>query len=147
MDAYLNEYSRRFLKFLEREAPELHRAMRPVIDKEGKYTGFLEAEMVAPDQSTAVPLRITTDDDEVTVSFDAFHAHFGSEDSEEESFAKAIVLVRNIMTERVSVASWWKDEKWVGSRLVEAGVSAERPPYVDSTAALRVRSWKAGQKK
>ena len=144
MDAHLTSYSKRFLEFLSREAPDLHGAMRPALDRDGKPTGFLLGELAAPNARASAPLWITTEDDEITVGFDAFHTHFAACDgstSEEQSFTGAISLARDIIAERALVASWWLEEEWSGSQLVEVGYFPERPQYVAGEAIARVRSW------
>lgn len=144
MDAHLTSYSKRFSEFLRRKAPDLHGAMRPAVDKDGKPTGFLLGELPAPNARASTPLWITTEDDEITVGFDAFHTHFAAWDgptSEEQSFAGAISLARDIIAERALVASWWLEEKWSGSQLVEPGFTPERPQFVAGEAIPRVRSW------
>lgn len=148
MDSHLTDYSKRFLKYLETNAPDIHRAIQPATDKQGRPVGFLIAKIEAPNRNVNAPLSISTEDDEITIGFDAFHAHFGAEestDSNAESFTKALSLVREIMAERVLVVSWWLDGKWAGSQVANVGVSPTRPAYVDAKAALRVRSW-TGQK-
>lgn len=140
----LTDFSLRFLGYLNRSAPDLGRLMHPAKDKEGRITGSLIAEIEAPNRHVGAPLSIATDDDEVTVGFDFFHAHFGNEvpsESEEVAFAKSIELVREIMAGHVLVASWWLDEKWSGSQLVTLGTRPTRPKYVAADAKLRLRSW------
>jgi hypothetical protein len=148
MDAVITSYSQRFLDFLRREDNALHAAMKPAVDATGKPTGFLLGEMPSPNPRASSPLWITTEDDEITVGFDAFHTHFSAWDqatSEAQSFADALALVRDITAERVLVASWWLEEKWSGFQLVEPGFRPERPQYVLDSAAARVRSWTGGR--
>ncbi len=143
MCAEINQFSRRFLTFLERADPHLARMVYANRDQEGRAASSISSKIPAPGATTTPPLWVTTDDDEVTVSFDAFHAHFGGAETEDEAFAKAVALIHDIMAARLSVASWWKDEKCQGSRLVEAGADAKRPEFVDPAAALKVQSWKS----
>lgn len=145
---YMNEritsYSQRFLAFLQREAIDLHAAMKPTTDTNGKPTGFLLAELPSPNAQASAPLWVTTEDDEITVGFDAFHTHFCAWDeatSEEQSFKGALLLARDLMAERVLVASWWFDGKCGGAQLVERGFTPERPEYFADSAMARVRSW------
>jgi len=148
MDTDLTDYSARFLMYLKREAPDLSRAIQPARDKEGRLTGSLLAKIEAPNRHVAAPLSIATENDEVTIGFDAYHTHlenWDSSESEESWFAKAISLVRDIMADRVLIASWWLDEKWCGSQAIRSGVDPKRPAYVDTKATLRLRSW-TGQK-
>jgi hypothetical protein len=144
MDAVITGYSQRFLDFLRLEDSALHAAMKPAVDAAGKPTGFLIAEVPSPNPLAAAPLWVTTEDDEITVGFDAFHTHFAAWDestTEVQSFAGALALAHDITAERVLVASWWLEVKWSGSQLVEPGFSPERPKYVVDSAAARVRSW------
>ncbi|HWA27995.1 MAG TPA: hypothetical protein VG734_20250 [Lacunisphaera sp.] len=144
MDAVITSYSQRFLDFLSREDGALCAAMKPAVDATGKPTGFLLAEVQPPNPRASAPLWIRTEDDEITVGFDAFHTHFSAWDestTEAQSFVGALTLARDIMAERALVASWWLEEKWSGSQLVEPGFKPERPEYVAGSAAARVRSW------
>ena len=68
-------------------------------------------------------LLVTTDNEEVTVGFDFYHSHFDSVVGEGEHFgtATALEFVRQIVSQRVAVASWWLDDEWKASGQLAAG--------------------------
>ncbi|MCC7412608.1 MAG: hypothetical protein IT495_13395 [Gammaproteobacteria bacterium] len=88
-------------------------------------------------------LLVHTDNDEVTVGFDFYHSHFDSMVGDGEHFGTtaAVALVRQIVSERVAVVSWWLGESWAGSSQIEAGAQPSAK-FVKDYSRIRVRSWK-----
>ncbi len=138
-----SEFTLRFIDFLAREAPDLHVGLSPHLDWEEEPTGFAVTELESPNEDVTADLWISTEEDEVTIGFDAMHDHFGRENysSEEESFREAVSLARAFVDERVLVASWWIGEKWAGSRLIEPGQKPEPSDRIAKGSRLRIRSW------
>ena len=86
-------------------------------------------------------LRIDTYNDEITVSFDAYHSHFDTWDAEPGyEHVAALPFVRALLTEQIGIASWWHEDQWKGSSQLQRG---ERPAeeFVDGYNRIRVRSW------
>ena len=139
MDSEAAGYSERFLAFLAREASEWHAAAKPDVEAAGAYL----VEVESPNDNASASLWISTEDEEITVGFDAFHSHFETWhfDSEEKAFREALALARSIVAEKVLIASWWKDEKWSGSQLIELGEEVKRSDRTPADACLRIRSW------
>jgi hypothetical protein len=88
-------------------------------------------------------LLVHTDNEEVTVGFDFYHSHFDSAIGDGEHFgtAAAVEFVRQIIMERVAVASWWLDDAWKGSSQIEAGAQPT-DSFAKEYNRIRVRSWK-----
>lgn len=86
-------------------------------------------------------LLIHTHNNEITVAFDYYHSHFDSVlgDGEPDGIG-AVEFVRGIIEERIAVASWWLDDKWMGSVQIEAGTPPTFP-FKGKYNRLRVRSW------
>ncbi|WP_140637625.1 hypothetical protein [Methylibium rhizosphaerae] len=91
-------------------------------------------------------LVIDTSNDEVTVGFDCYHSHFDEWVGDGEHFGTlaALDFIKQIVSERVSVVSWWFNEEWRGSAQLEAGVPPQPPSWdhAGSFNRIRVRSWK-----
>lgn len=84
-------------------------------------------------------LSVNTFRGEVTVAFDAYHAHFYDFiDSEDED---ALSFVKELVSSDCAVVSYWRDEQWCGSTLLpvsELPKSNEEYPYAN---IIRFRSW------
>jgi hypothetical protein len=106
---------------------------------------FLVVEVTPPASSNVEHgLVIDTDNEEITVGFDCYHCHFDTWVGDGEHFGTqaALEFVKQIISERVSVVSWWHDDKWRGSSQLAAGASPEQPSWQSSFNRVRIRSWK-----
>lgn len=86
------------------------------------------------------PLSIDTFGEEVTVAFDAYHAHF-NEFKEESEYGDALSFIKNIISEQFAVVSFWRNEQWCGSSLLEScdfPSNNEDYPYAN---LIKIRSW------
>jgi hypothetical protein len=139
----MTKFSKRFLEFVGAENPQLASCFREAIDKNGNPTGFALAEISAPNPDAASPLWITTEDDEITIGFDAYHQHFGpwAEENELVNFKDSLLTIARIKEDEYVVASWWLDGKWAGSMLADIGQQIDRPNFVSESARLQIRSW------
>lgn len=92
-------------------------------------------------------IRLYTDD-EITVEFDLWHAHYGWPDvNNEESFREALALADDFVAERVGVQVWLAGDDWRGSSLIYSDSTEllqQIPPDWDATGITRTyrRSWK-----
>jgi hypothetical protein len=90
-------------------------------------------------------LLISTSNEEVSVSFDFYHSHFYELNGDEDHLETlvALELINQILSEQVSVVSWWLDTEWHGSALLKAGALPEPPWWLDSGSfnRIRIRSW------
>ena len=85
---------------------------------------------------------IHTDNEEVTVGIDYYHSHFDSMVGDDDHFGTraAVEFVRQIVSERIVVVSWWLDDHWRGSSQIEAGAQPSAA-FVKEYNRIRVRSW------
>ena len=125
---------------------EMFPEWRPLARTEKAEDGseFLVIEVEAPPQANVeYGLVIDTAGGEVTVGFDCYHSHFDQWVGDGENFGTraALVFIRQIVSEEVGVASWWKGTEWKGSTQVSAGAQPEKSWTTDFDR-IRVRSWK-----
>jgi hypothetical protein len=139
----MTKFSKRFLEFVGVKNPQLASLFREATDKDGNPTGFALAEIPAPNTNAASPLWITTEDDEITIGFDAYHQHFGpwAEENESVNFEDSLLTIERIRNDELVVASWWLDGKWTGSILADFTQQIDRPNFVSESAMLQIRSW------
>lgn len=96
-------------------------------------------EIKAPSRKVGYPLRIDTYGGEITVSFEHYHAHF--DEFRDGTGNDAFTLVTNIISGDHAVVSYWRDDLWCGSIVLEQGripVDNEEYPYANR---IKVRSW------
>ena len=95
-----------------------------------------------PEANTELPLRISTWDEEVTVDFDYYHAHFDRWNPEQHDnrHQSALLFVRSILAEKIGAASWWQGALCKLCSQIEAGESLE-PAFKVLYSKVRVRSW------
>jgi hypothetical protein len=90
-------------------------------------------------------LLIHTDNDEITISFDYYHAHFDSwnEFNGTQATDSALEFVRCLVGEEVAVLSWWWNDQWQGSAHVEVPGDVAPPSWANAGSwnRVRVRSW------
>ena len=116
----LDDFSLRFRDALLGAYPELATS----IDA-GTKPGSFAVRLEAP---SGAELWVTTDE-EVTVGFGAFHAHFEIYQwgSEEETFARAIEFMGQLMRGEREIATWRTSEgRWAGSTVIEPGEQPHR---------------------
>lgn len=137
----MNQFSANIAEEIFANYPEWRSFAREEKSKnEGTY---LYVEIQAPTAANTVHgLCISTDNDEVTVSFDFYHSHFEHWAVREAGFEyeAALPFVQALLSESVAVASWWQGEQWCGSCQVEAGEQPELT-VVREFNRIRVRSW------
>ena len=92
-----------------------------------------------PSHNIAHPLRIDTWGGEVTVWFEYYHMHF--DEFCDGTDHDAISLTKKFVSGAYAVVSYWRDDQWCGSTLLEEGsipTNNEEYPYANR---IRVRSW------
>ncbi|MDH5828911.1 hypothetical protein QFW80_00030 [Luteimonas sp. M1R5S18] len=109
-------------------------------------TRYLVIQVPAPPMADVEHgLHIDTSNNEVTVGFDFYHSHFDDFIGDGEHFGTkaALEFIRQIVSERVAIVSWWSGETWKGSTQVEAGAAASIPSWsaASDIDRVRVRSW------
>ncbi len=110
-------------------------------------SSYLVVEVQAPPEANVKHgLYIDTSNDEVTVGFDCYHSHFDDWTGDGEHFGTraALEYIKQILSEKVGVISWWLNDEWRGSAQVEAGAPSEKPKWATEGTfnRIRVRSWK-----
>jgi len=109
-------------------------------EKQYEDTFVLEVKIPRPINDGVPFLALDTCDDEVTVSFDSYHAHF-SDFGNEKSFDDALNFINKIISEKYAMVSYSRGTNWCGSELI---ASCNLPqdnseyPYADT---LVIRSW------
>jgi len=109
-------------------------------------TQFLVIHVPAPSEANVEHgLFIDTSNSEVTVGFDCYHSHFDDFIGDGEHFGTkaALEFIKQIISERVAVVSWWAGETWRGSAQLEAGATPIIPSWTTASDMdrVRVRSW------
>lgn len=97
-------------------------------------------EIQAPSLKAERPLIIDTYNEEITVAFDAYHAHF-EEFINESCCNNAFEFISNIIGGQFAVVSYWREEQWCGSMLLKEESlpkNNENYPYADR---IKIRSW------
>jgi hypothetical protein len=90
-------------------------------------------------------LVIDTSNEEVTVGFDSYHSHFDDWGGDGDKFGTqaAIEFIKQIVSERTAVVSWWQGEEWRGSAQLESGAKLAEPSWAAQGQydRVRIRSW------
>jgi hypothetical protein len=126
------------------EFPEWRALARTETATDGEEYLVIE---VAPPQQAKVEhgLVIDTSNGEVTVGFDSYHSHFDDWVGDGEHFGTtaAIEFIKQIISERTAVVSWWQGTQWRGSAQLEAGAKSAVPGWATEGQydRVRIRSW------
>lgn len=125
--------------------PEWRLLVREERDEEGSSFEVLEVQAPA-EANVDHSLLVDTAGDEITVSFDAYHSHFDEwvGDGTYVGTMAALEFIKQLVSERIAVQSWWKGEQWCGSAQLEAGQMPKLPSWAGAPIIdrIRVRSWK-----
>jgi hypothetical protein len=126
------------------EFPQWRALARTEVAEDG--SSFVVVEVAAPSAANVEHgLVVDTAREEITVGFDCYHTHFDEWVGDGQHFGTqaAVEFIKQIMSERVSVVSWWFNEQWRGSSQLEAGATPEPPSWAgaESYNRIRVRSW------
>lgn len=140
MTKELSEYSKEISAQILVEYPEWEE-----YSGTDEYNGevYFLIEVMPPSNNVENPMRVYTYQDELTVSFDAYHAHF-YEFVEEDPAMKdddASTFIKKIVNDSHAVVSYWHDEQWCGSTLLrkeEFPTDNEEYPYAN---IIKFRSW------
>jgi hypothetical protein len=126
------------------EFPEWRALSRGEKNEDG--TEYLVIEVTPPAHAMVEHgLVIDTSNEEVTVGFDSYHSHFDDWVGDGEQFGTraAIEFIKQILSERTAVVSWWQGEEWRGSAQLEAGAQSPVPSWAAEGQydRVRIRSW------
>lgn len=99
----------------------------------------LSVKVIPPSGIENNSLRINTFRQEVSVSFNSYHVHFGEFDTEEQPYA--LTLVNQLIAEAHCVVSYWRDEQWCGSILLpESDFPSTNSEYPYANK-IKIQSW------
>ncbi|MEN0038018.1 MAG: hypothetical protein AAGC78_13170 [Cellvibrio sp.] len=137
MHENLNEFSRNVSIQFFKSFPELKEFATALEEND---EGTFSVKVIPPFNVVEHPLSIDTFGEEVTVAFDAYHAHF-NEFKEECEYGGALTFIKNIVSEQYAVVSFWRNDQWCGSSLIEScnfPSNNENYPYAN---LIKIRSW------
>jgi len=137
----LNDHSRSFAQALFSARPYWREFARMAKPRHGSGM-FLFVTVIPPESSKAEhPLIIDTDDDEVTIGFDSYHAHFHWPDFDEE-YGNPLRFIDDVVGERLVVVSIWSGEDWALSTTLDAAKSVDEISRIPQSATIaKLRSW------
>ena len=107
------------------------------------YEGVVifEAKIPCPNGGEEDLLVVDTFNEEVTVSFDAYHAHF-DDFGNSDAYDDALELILQITSEEWAVVSYWLDEQWNGSSLVRVSDLPNSNSEYPAANRLKIKSWR-----
>ena len=111
--------------------------------REEEHNGacYFVVELPSPSESDlAHPLRIDTNNEEITVSLDYYHSHF-DDFGAGEARDDALCFIRDVLEEGVAVVSWWSAQEWCGSTVLRPGETPAPGKHMASCKRVRIRSW------
>lgn len=112
-------------------------ALATVEEIEGERAFVVSVE--PPSQNVTYPLRVDTCGGEVTVSFEYYHAHFYEFcDGTDQD---AVSLIRQITSGKYAAVSYWRDDQWCGSALLEASKLPSNNNEYPYANRIHLRSW------
>lgn len=129
----LHDLSRSFAKALFAALPKLREHARA-------NEGVLRIELEPAPARPTCGFWISTDDNEVTVGFGEYHAHFEWPPTSGHVLDDPIEFARSILSDEFVVVDWTRDGDWKRSRVSRAG---EEPDLADLRPGdvVHVRSW------
>jgi hypothetical protein len=138
--AALNDFAAAFAQTLFEAFPWLREHAR-LHEVEGVQPGSLLVEFDPPPRRDDCTLWITTDQDEITIGFGMFHAHFAWPRPEgDDGWEDPLTFLRDLTDDRLLIEDWTKGGKWSGSSILAAGsepdLSGLTPDHV-----ILIRSW------
>lgn len=108
------------------------------VDHEGN--SIFAVKIPCPNSKGDAVLELDTFNDEVTVYFDSYHAHF-DDFGKNDAYEGALVLVQKIISNEYVIMSYWRDSQWCGSELIAAinlPTGNEEYPYAN---LVKIFSW------
>ncbi|MCW0436079.1 hypothetical protein [Xanthomonas sacchari] len=98
-----------------------------------------------PEAQTPHGLCITTENAEITIGFDHYHAHLGViSPMPNQIEPDALSFIEQIVGEQVAVVSWWEGERWLDSSQLLPNERLSQPEWLVhlGEGLPRIRSWK-----
>lgn len=105
----VNQFTERFIQVFLQEFPQWENYIQIMQDDERYSDGTIYIEIPAPNIMKNGSIRVTTDNNEVTIGFYDYHDHFISLD-ENEGFEEAINFIKDIINEKKAVVITMNEE-------------------------------------
>lgn len=105
---------------------------------------YLQLEITPPPGASVVSgLIISTENKEVTIGFDYYHGHFFDQFFDGECLAAdtAIDFIDQLLSEEISVVSWWNSDKLIAWSTILDGKAQLPEDIVGQYSHIRIRSW------
>jgi len=128
----MDEFSKKVSAQIFSRFPEWE-CLAETANDEGVDVLSLKVPSLSDDESCH--LTIDTFQGEVTVSFDAYHAHFCEFEGE------ALPFINQLISDDYAVVSYWRGEQWCGSTLLppdDFPATNKEYPYANR---IKIRSW------
>lgn len=132
----LNEFSKKVARQILHEFPDWREFYSLEGESGSKY--FL-LQINPPTGSSEFPLSIDTSNDEVTVAYDHYHAHYFDFISQDGN--DAFSFIKKLLSDDTAIASYWRDDIWCASYMVSVGClpsNNDEQPYAN---LIKIRSW------
>lgn len=135
----LDEFSRKFLEWLRQRRPEL--AEVAAVDEQWTSLPNPLVIRLHPPQADLPELEISSENEEVTLFYDRWHAHFGfwGDQPDEAGFQEALDSLDEILQERVAITVAMVADEWRGSHTWRPGEPLPEPPL---GGMVYIRSWR-----
>lgn len=132
----LNEFSKKIAAQVFDKFPQWE-GLAGIREDDGEKVLLIK--VTPPTGNAECPLSIDTIQDEVTVAFDAYHAHFW--DFENSEGDDALSFINLLLSDEYAVVSYWRDDRWCGATLLhESEFPSENTEYPYANA-IKIRSW------
>jgi hypothetical protein len=132
----MDELSREFGRELFLAFPDWERLAK---DSKDEKTGAYHLDVDIPQEGSDRQLRLSTADDEITISFDRWHTHVGPflQISSAEAVATAIYMIEAFVAEETIVTVSWREGLWIGSGCPYVAAPGKLEPHTTT----QVFSW------
>jgi len=137
----LSPFSQQIAAEVERDFPQWAGLGR--VDRWKEAPVHWELEVKAPVEADALPLRISTYDEEITVSFDEYHTHFDrwTPQAGDTRHQSAKLFVDAVLREDIAALTWLSGELVRMTSQLERGQAIEPGIPIPGIDAVRARSW------
>ena len=135
----LDDHSKAFAQALFSVRPSWREFAR--VEKSSYGDQLILVVTVDPPESSKAdhPLIIDSDNDEITIGFDVYHAHFNWPDL---GYGDPFQFIEDVVEERIAVVSLWAGEKWVLSTTLDVTSGEAALAHVPEGATFKkIRSW------
>lgn len=101
---------------------------------------IFEAKVPCPSGDSDDLLILDTFNEEVTVSFDAYHAHF-DDFGNNDAYDDALEFILQITSEEWAIVSYWLNEQWNGSSLLKVTDLPNDNSDYPAANKIKIKSW------